>query len=173
MRWIVIVAAHLFVALQSFSSDSSTGTADARAVSAWPAVYAGRSLHPITATALDARFAAGFPGAAARFTDGESEFLFREVYSPTRQLHAAADCYRGAGFEVTPHPALRADDGALLGCVLARRNDKTFRVCERIDDAQGHTWYDVSSWFWAAVTRRTQAPWRAVTIATPWVDTNG
>ena len=47
---------------------------------------------------VEQRFAARFPGAIARFSDGERVIVLRHVERPTRMLHPAADCFRGLGY---------------------------------------------------------------------------
>ena len=41
------------------------------------------------------------------------------------------------------------------------------RVCERIVDAQGRTFTDASSWYWAALLQQSRGPWTALTVASP------
>ena len=89
----------------------------------------------------------------------------RYIQHPTRQLHPAADCLRGSGYTVEPQPISRDRDHGLWGCVLARDGDKTLRVCERIHDRYGNSWYDVSSWYWSAMLHNDNGPWTAVTVA--------
>ncbi len=116
---------------------------------------------------MEAQFAESFPGRLARFTDGEREIVFRYLERPSRQLHAAVDCFKGSGYEVEPEPVKRDMRGELMGCFFATRDGQTFRVCERMFDANGGSWYDVSSWYWAAVLKRSTGPWWAVTVAEP------
>ena len=49
---------------------------------------------------IEERFARRFPGAIARFTDGERVLIVRQVTRPTRQLHPADDCFRAIGYTV-------------------------------------------------------------------------
>jgi len=135
------------------------------ALPAWPHEFEGRPLAPVALTAEQEKFLADFPGAAARFSDGERDILMRWVTQPTRRLHPAEDCYRGWGFEVATSK-IRADrDGRRWRCFEATREGVTRQVCEQISDAEGANYTDVSSWYWDATLQRTQAPWLVVTVA--------
>jgi hypothetical protein len=150
-----------------------SGFAAARAVAAQALAATDFRDRPLTQqprTALEERFAANFPGTIVRFTVGEATLILREVAQPTRQLHPAADCFRAAGY--TPGPARTHEDARQKrwNCFLASRGNRRWRVCERIANASGNQWTDVSSWYWAAVWSRdasTAGPWWAVTLVTP------
>lgn len=137
------------------------------AVPAWPHEYAGRPLRPVPLSEAESRFLSGFPGAAARFDDGERDILMRWVTQPTRRLHPAEDCYRGWGFEVA-QSRIRADrDGIRWRCFTATRAGNSREVCEQIRDDDGGQFTDVSSWYWAAMLQRTTGPWLVTTVASP------
>lgn len=167
MRWLIVCFVHLAAALLPFLAGSEPQRATQEPFDGWPRTYEGRTLFPLQSDAPQAQFVDGFPGRIARFTDGEREFLFRYLERPSRSLHAAGDCYKGAGYQVSPLPLQRDGKGQLLGCVAAHRDGESVRVCERVFNADGESWYDVSSWFWAALLKRSNGPWWAVTIATP------
>lgn len=137
----------------------------------WPREFEGRPLRPLALTAVEQRFAERFPGAIARFSDGEGAVVLRHVTAPTRMLHPATDCYRGVGYRVLSTALEQETDkrtGAvpkLWRCVVAERNGQRVRVCEHIVDARGRTFTDTSAWYWAAVMGRSEGPWRAVTKA--------
>lgn len=80
---------------------------------------------------------AGFPGRIGRFEADREGVVLRWVSRPTRMLHSSADCFRARGL--------------------------TFQGSERIYDADGHCFDDVSQWFWAAALGRSHGPWLAVT----------
>lgn len=82
---------------------------------------------------------AGFPGRIGRFECGGETLVLRWVNRPTRMLHSSADCFRASGLP--------------------------FRGSERIFDADGHCYNDVSQWFWSAALGRSRGPWLAVTRA--------
>lgn len=79
----------------------------------------------------------GFPGRIGRFQAGEESVVLRWVDRPTRLLHSSADCFRGRGL--------------------------VFEGSERIYDAEGHSFSDVSQWYWSAALGRSRGPWLAVT----------
>jgi hypothetical protein len=121
-------------------------------------------------TALEARFARRFPGAIARFRAGDTTLIVREVDAPTRQLHPAADCFRAAGFAIGPARPHENARGERWNCFEARQDGRSQRVCERIADAAGRQWTDVSSWYWAALWSQRDGhagPWWATTFVTP------
>jgi hypothetical protein len=49
----------------------------------------------------------------------------------------------------------------------AERGAERLRIRERIIDAGGATWTDISSWYWAALLGRSRGPWWAVTVIEP------
>lgn len=142
----------------------------ARSVSVeWPTHFRGQPLTQLPPTALEARFAHRFPGAVARFTDGEQLLIVRHVTRPTRLLHPARDCFRAAGYTVADETAAIDVQGARWRCFAAARDGERRRVCERIserlDDPAHKAWTDVSAWFWDAQFNRT-GQWWAVTVVT-------
>jgi hypothetical protein len=131
----------------------------------WPTQWEGQALRPLALSAVEMRFAARFPGHIARLTDGEQVVVLREVRQPTRMLHPAADCYRGLGYRILQAQLERDAAQRLWRCFVAEREGQRLRVCERIVDAQGHTYTDASSWFWAAQLGQSAGPWQAITTA--------
>lgn len=114
------------------------------------------------------RFNEGFPGAVARFSDGERQFIFRWATSGTRKLHSSADCFRGLGYRVTSEPPRQDGRGDRWGCFTARRGPHRLIVRERITDSgSAQSWCDVSDWYWSALLRNSRGPWLAVTIIEP------
>jgi hypothetical protein len=130
----------------------------------WPQDWEGVELRQIPLSDRDQKFNENFPGRIAKFTDGRRELIFRWVTTASRQLHSSADCFRGAGFAVTPQPAIRDERGQRWSCFLAARGEHRLLVRERIADQHGHEWTDVSAWFWSAALQRTQGPWLSVTV---------
>lgn len=139
----------------------------------WPHTFDGRPLRPLALSAVEQRFAASFPGAIGRFSDGERLLVLRSVERPTRMLHPAADCYRGLGYRIADARLEQDADGRLWRCFAATRagqGDATrLRVCERIAGADGRAWTDTSAWFWDALLADkgghdgSSGPWQAVT----------
>ena len=162
--------ASLSLARSATGSERATAV-DPRSVSfEWPTHFRGQPLTQLAPTALEARFAHRFPGAVARFTDGEQLLIVRRFTRPTRLLHPAGDCFRAAGYSIGTAYAARDDRGARWRCFTAMRGDERLRVCERIserlDDPEGPAWTDVSAWFWSAQLQQAAA-WWALTIVTP------
>jgi hypothetical protein len=131
----------------------------------WPTSFDGRPLTQLPLSAVERRFAARFPGQIGRFTDGERTVIVRVAQEPTRLLHPASDCFRGLGYRVDPARVVEDGAGIAWSCFAAQKDGKVQRVCERLYDSDGKAWTDVSSWYWAAMLGRTQAPWIAVTTA--------
>jgi hypothetical protein len=132
-----------------------------------PQVWQGRALRPLALSAVEQGFAAHFPGRIARLTDGEQLLVLRDVNSPTRMLHPAADCYRGLGYHIEQARLERDAEARLWRCFVAERGGVKTRVCERITDANGASFTDTSSWYWAAQLGRSSGPWLAITTARP------
>ena len=130
----------------------------------WPETFEGRALVPLVATEREARFAAGFPGKVAAFSDGERTVVLRWVARETRKLHPVLHCLRGLGYAVQPGPVWRDAAGRCWGTTEAKRGGRTIRVRERIADGVGGEWTDVSAWWWDAWRRRSAGPWWAVTV---------
>ena len=117
-------------------------------------------------SARETAFLEGFPGAVARFTDGERDIVMRWVTQPTRRLHPAEDCYRGLGYNVSPPRIVADSDGARWRCFAATRKEAAHEVCEQMQDLEGQRWTDVSAWYWAAVLEKSRGPWLVTTAAT-------
>lgn len=143
----------------------------------WPTHFRGQPLTQLPPTALEARFAARFPGAVARFTDGEQLLIVRHVRRATRLLHPAADCFRAAGYSVADARAAVDAQGVRWRCFVAERGGERLRVCERIgerlDDPGETGWTDVSAWFWEAQLRPKARAWWALTVVTPLDEVTG
>lgn len=150
-------------ALAPLAREAAPEAADARAVE-WPRQFDGRPLRPLALSPVELRFAAAFPGAIGRFSDGERLLVLRAVQRPTRMLHPAADCYRGLGYAIAGARLERDGAQRLWRCFEAQRGERRVRVCERIEDAQGRAWTDTSAWFWDGALGRSNGPWQAVTV---------
>jgi hypothetical protein len=142
---------------------------DAQAASArhveWPSEWDGRALRPLALSHVEQRFAARFPGAIGRFSDGERVLVLRSVDAPTRMLHPAADCFRGLGYGIAQARLERDARQRLWRCFEASAPDgQRLRVCERIEAPDGGAFTDPSAWFWAASLGQSSGPWRAVTL---------
>jgi hypothetical protein len=136
----------------------------------WPHEFEGRPLTPVALTPGQTKFLGDFPGAAARFSDGERDILMRWVTQPTRRLHPAEDCYRGWGFTVAASKIRVDRDGRHWRCFEVSNQGVARQVCEQIRDDEGRNYTDVSSWYWDATLERTRAPWLVVTVASAAVN---
>jgi hypothetical protein len=157
-------AACLAAAVVPFFSAQPTRAAGA-GFPGWPTHHEGKLMRELPLTALEQRFAEGFPGRLGRFTDGKREIVIRWVAHDSRKLHPAIDCFRGSGYSVTPRPLQVDAEGAHWGSFVATRGANVVTVRERIYDAAGNNWTDVSSWYWAAARGATRGPWWAITVA--------
>ena len=133
--------------------------------SGWPTEWEGEAIRERPLSEREQRFNGNFPGRIAKFTDGRREFILRWVTQGTRQLHGSADCFRGMGYTVTPQSAMIDGRRATWSCFVAERAGHRLLVRERITDADGREWTDVSAWYWSVALRQTKGPWMAVTIA--------
>jgi exosortase/archaeosortase family protein len=154
----------LLAALRPLAREAEIAQTPSSVAEMWPAEFEGRPIEPVALHAADARFAAGFPGAIAAFTDGTRRIVLRRVEQPTRKLHPAADCLRAAGFSVVPKPARRIPGSGLWAVVGARRDGDALSVREQIHDTQGRLWTDVSAWYWSALWHPESGPWVAATV---------
>jgi hypothetical protein len=163
-----LVAACVFAALApALSRNESDSRTTLDVQPRWPTHFQGRMLTELPLSAREQTFLDGFPGAVARFTDGERDIVMRWVTQPTRRLHPAEDCYRGLGFAVSAARIVTDNDGARWRCFGATRTDAAHEVCEQLQDLEGQRWTDVSAWYWAAVLERSRGPWLVTTAATP------
>ena len=163
----LMIGCAAWAAVQTALPTTAPSAASSRAPVEWPTTWDGRALRPLAFSDVEQRFAAQFPGRLARMTDGRRQFVLREVEQPTRMLHPAVDCYRALGYRIAD---ARLEDDAQQRrwrCFDAWRDGHRVRVCERIVDADGATYTDTSSWFWAALLGRSRGPWQAVTTAQP------
>lgn len=172
-----LTAAALPAFLMSYAAQPVTparpGPAAVASPVTWPTHFRGRPLTQLPLTPLEARFAARFPGAVARFAfdgaEGRQVLIARHVTQATRQLHPAVDCFRAAGYAVGQDTPKIDADGARWRCFIATRDHKHVRVCERIVPAaaaDAGEWTDVSAWYWHALWHG-GGPWRALTLVTP------
>lgn len=131
----------------------------------WPSSWDGRALRPLASSAVEQRFAARFPGAIGRFSDGERVLVLRSVSQPTRLLHPAADCFRGLGYRIATAQLETDSRQRLWRCFETSSPDgQRLRVCERIEAPDGSAFTDASAWFWAASLGQSSGPWLAVTV---------
>jgi hypothetical protein len=87
------------------------------------------------------------------------------VTQATRKLHPSADCLRAAGYATTDSVTVQCADGDSWSRFSATRDGLRLTVHERIVSEQdGNAWTDVPAWFWSAIRRPLNGPWRAETV---------
>ena len=160
-----VVCLLAFIAPFVFSSSRNEAKDVNANLAGWQKTFEGRELRQLDLTVREKRFGEDFPGKVARFTDGQREIIIRYVTEPTRMLHPASDCFKGVGYSITPLPLRVDESGNKWGAFRAARGADNLKVYERIYDERGQSWTDVSAWYWAAVTGRTNGAWWAVTVA--------
>jgi hypothetical protein len=165
MRSLIIVLLHVTAILLPLSGQSGAEKSVSTKFQGWPTTFENETLTRLPLSEQEATFSAGFPGKIARFSDGKREIIMRYLEQSSRQLHPSADCLKGSGYQIDYQPLRQDREGSLWGCVIAKRDQTRYRVCEQITDSSGKHWYDVSSWFWATLLRQSQGPWLAVTVA--------
>ena len=165
MYYLIFLVLQLTAGLTPFVDWENNHLKTAQSFQQWPTEFEGLPLTPLKMTGKERGFSNGFPGKIARFTDGSREIIIRYIERPSRKVHPSADCFRGSGYTIKPQPISRDQNNQLWGCVLAKREGISYKVCERIYDQTGNSWYDVSSWFWSALLERQQGPWWAITVA--------
>lgn len=158
-----LIACALAAAAPLLSRDAAPS--DTGPFPGWPASLDGRTLSRLPLSPREEVFADAFPGEVARFHDGLGEVVLRYVTAPTRRLHPAADCFRGLGYEIGEPELWKDEAGIEWRQFDAERDRARLRVHERIHDAAGQNFTDLSSWYWAALLGRTRGPWWSVVIA--------
>ncbi|MGH8237733.1 MAG: hypothetical protein ACREXP_12020 [Steroidobacteraceae bacterium] len=165
VRHALVVACICAALAPALSSNEPNPGAVARIEPQWPNHFQGRMLSELPLSARESAFLAQFPGAVARFTDGERGIVMRWVTQPTRRLHPADDCYRGLGYAVDTSRIVTDRNGARWRCFDARRDQDAREVCEQLQDMEGGRWTDVSAWYWAALLERSRGPWLVTTAS--------
>lgn len=133
----------------------------------WPTTFEGQPLQECPLNAVERAFNEAFPGRMGRFTDGTRLIVLRWVIEPTHRVHSGAVCLQAAGFRLTPGDWRRDPDGSLWSTWTAVGPTGTQSIRERCLDVNGRSWPDVSSWYWAAITGKSEGPWWVVTVAEP------
>ena len=103
----------------------------------------------------------------ARFQAGSRTLVIKWVARPTRKLHSAADCYRGAGYRLTYLPLKVDADGRQWAGFEARKQDELVVREAFFSVAGDEQWADVSTWYWAALFGKSTGPWWAYTVTKP------
>ena len=124
-------------------------------------------LQPLRPTAEERAFARAFPGSIGVFRWDRDQVILRRVTKATRRLHPSADCLRAAGYTTSDSTSVKLADGSDWSRFHATRNGIRLTVHERIvSERNADTWTDVPAWFWSALRRPLNGPWRAETVIT-------
>lgn len=132
----------------------------------WPRSFDGAPLARLPPGPQDEWFARDFPGRVARFATPGKQVVVRWVNTPTRRLHPAIQCFRGAGYSIAQRPMRLGRNGDAMSCFAAAKGADVLEVCEKIEAAGGRTWSDVSSWYWGALARPDPAGWWSFVVVT-------
>jgi hypothetical protein len=160
------VALVLAVIAPALPRPAPPAEAGARDFPGWPRSYDGAPLTPLPPGPQDAWFARDFPGRVARFAARDKQVVIRWVDAPTRRLHPASQCFRGAGYSIAERPMRLTPDGDAMSCFAASKDADVLEVCEKIEAASGRAWSDVSSWYWGALMRPDPGGWWSYVVVT-------
>jgi hypothetical protein len=136
----------------------------------WPSSWEGYMLAPARPDEATELFKRDFPGEFMEFsmvsrTNAEEGYfpeagriVMRFVRSSTRRLHPAEDCFRGAGYRITPAPIRIDRNGRRWSGFSGEKSGRAVAVRQCVisipdgDLASAETsnlsWPDVSSWYW-------------------------
>ena len=132
----------------------------------WPTEIAGLELTPVEAREEDRGFELSYDGRFARFQAGEHHVLLWWIARPSRRVHSIRDCYRGLGYAIRPEGETKVLDGRPWGTFLAERAGERLRVYERVEDADGRVFTNVSAWYWSTLLGRSRTPTWACALVT-------
>lgn len=107
-----------------------------------------------------ARLLSGGPGRPRIYESGGSVILLREMERPSRSVHPAEDCFRGAGYSIDYAPLWKDPYERNWRTFYATRDGRRWEVRQRIEGNHGWSGSDVSQWFWSAATGQSQGPWK-------------
>jgi hypothetical protein len=161
-RWFLIACTVAALSPLGWQGAKSPRAADT--FPGWPAMFDNQALSQLPLSPLEQTFQRDFPGNQARFTDGRREIILRWITEGSRKLHPAGDCFKANGYAVKPQP-VRLVGSERWSSFIATRGAEKLLVSERISDAAGRQWSDVSAWYWAVQLGQTRGPWWAVTVA--------
>jgi hypothetical protein len=130
----------------------------------WVDQWDGATLKRIDFTWRERAFREGFPGQVAHFSDGRRELIMRYTERATRKLLSAEECFRNAGFKITPLDVYGDNKGRNWSLFEAEKFGETLRVSERVTDRRGREWLRVGSWYWAATFGWSSGPWWTITV---------
>ena len=158
MRWAFLISLVAAAVAPLLTPSPPRRAADDANFPGWPENYLTGELVPLGLDATERRFMENFPGRTERFRAGDSTIIIRWVPEATRHLHSATLCYRGGGWSIKDRPIHVDGQGRRWGQYLVTKGDERIRVLQRIENDQGDSWLDESSWYWAAAMNRTTGP---------------
>ncbi len=170
MRVAIFCAVAVLAALTPVLPRPETQATRVSTFPGWPEEFDGEKLDRLPPGPQDDWFARDFPGRVARFATADKQVVVRWIDAPTRRLHPASHCFRGAGYAISPRPMRVARRGGGMSCFTATKDGESLEVCEQIrhldEDDDGRTWPDVSSWYWSAVTAPAEESWWSYVVVT-------
>lgn len=125
----------------------------------WPETFEGEVLHSVPLSENEKVWFKSFPGKIARFRTDNQNLIIRWVTTPTRKLHPVQDCLKATGYRIQPAPLRYDRHKKLWGCVYAEKDGKVFTACEQLQDAEGNSYSDISTWFWQSILGYSNGPW--------------
>ena len=164
-QWFAFTLACIVCAVAPlFLPAAQAGTMDEPA---WPTTFGGKPLTRVELQPYEQRYAAQFPGRMARFSDGSRQIMFQWLPTHSRSVHSASQCLQNVGYLVEHGPIIVDESGVRWSSCEARRGATAIRLRERIEDAHGGHWQDVSSWYWDATLGRSRGPYWVVIVTEP------
>lgn len=122
-------------------------------------------LQPIAPTPEEEAFSRSFPGHIGVYRWGDRQVILRRVDRATRKLHPASDCLRAAGYSTGNAVTVTLADGTRWSRFHATRRGERLTIHERVvSECNDDTWTDIPAWFWSALNRPLNGPWRAETV---------
>lgn len=122
-------------------------------------------LEPLPPTEEERTFLKSFPGSIATCKWNGKQVILRRVSQATRKLHPSVDCLRAAGYQTSDSETIDLSDGSAWSRFTASKNGMRLVVHERIiSETDGSSWTDVPAWYWSALDRPLNGPWRAETV---------
>lgn len=110
-------------------------------------------------------FSRSFPGHIGVYRWDDHQVILRRVDRATRKLHPASDCLRAAGYSTGNAVTVTLADGTRWSRFHATRHGERLTIHERVvSECNADTWTDIPAWFWSALNRPLNGPWRAETV---------
>lgn len=133
----------------------------------WPTEWNGQPVTALSPDALEARFAADFPGQIRRSALPDGQVILRRVTRATRKLHPTADCLRASGFRLVGmmNETVGTDGGPVLAYRMTAPDGRIWEIEESVRGLRdSFRAASASDWFWHALAHPESGPWEAVTV---------